>query len=448
MKALFGFTCASVLLSSLLTNILLAADTGFFTFPNGRQAGQIEKVTCQLEIGGELLHVTDGKEHREKISAIHNLVYDEKTLAVAAAPRGVSRSARYYSRAEAVNKHGDDGVKISLSADRRLVGAEISEQSAVLYSPLGTLSEDELESIDILGNSLLLDGFLPNKPVAVGEAWKHSDQLIAQFLWLDNVGQSDVQSTLKEVTDQVARFKISGKVLGIFKGTPSEIEIEGNYRYDRRRNRIDWLGMLVKEQRKSSDKTDGAQVVARTQVLIVPRESSPELSDSALKNVPFEAKPESLRLAYRAKNDDWAIAYDRCWSLYHYLADKVEMHLLEKGDVIARCSLSSLTKADPTKLVSLEGYQHELRTSLEQVKSFGDVVGAAESATSENYRVLRVEIRGTASDLPMRWIYYHVADPQGRQAIFAIVVEEKLYDRLAEKDKTLVEAFRFTETRK
>jgi hypothetical protein len=443
MKAFAGVACFFI----LSFNALLAADKATYTFPNGRQAGQNDKVTCQLEIGGELVHLDDGKEHTEKISEVHKLIYHEKTLAAAADKLGDAITARYYEEVDTTKKVGDDVSKLPLRNDRKLIGAVITDQTALLYSPYGPLAQDELVSIDILGNSLLLDRFLPDKPVAIGDSWKHSDNLIGQLLWLDDVGQSDVQSTLKEVTDQVARFKMSGKVLGIIKGTASEIELEANYRYDRRRNRIDWLGMLVKEQRKSSAKSDGANVVARSQTLIIPREPSKELSDAALKNLSFDATPEQLQTQLYAKQG-WEITYDRCWNVYHYLQDKAEMHLLERGDIIARCNISLLPKADPAKLVTLEAYQEELRTALEQVQSFGEFVKAGESATPEKCRLLRVEIRGTVSDLPMRWIYYHLADEQGRQAVFVVVVEEKLYDRLAGKDQKLVDAFRFTEPQK
>ena len=443
MKALAGFACLPI----LLCNIVLAGDKESYKFPNGRQAGQIDKVTCQLEISGEILQLDNsGKEHAEKVSEVHKLSYGEKTLAVAADARKGAKAIRYYEEVDATKKIGDDGSKLPLRNDRKLIVADTTDQSAVLYSPLGPLTEDELVSIDILGNSLLLDRFLPDQPVAVGDRWKHTEKLMAQLLWLDDVGQSDVQSTLTEVTADVARFKMSGKVLGIIKGVSSEIEVEAKYRYDRHRNRIDWLGMLVKEQRKSSPKTDGVKVVARSQVLIAPRESSTELSAAALKNLSFEATPELLQTTLQAKQGDWEITYDRCWNLYHYLLDKAEMNLLDAGEIIAHCNLSTLPKTDPAKLVSLEDYQAELRTALD--KSFGEFVKAGESVTSANYHLLRVEIRGTVSDLPIRWIYYHVADPQGRQAVFAVVVEEKLYDRLAERDKKLVDSFRFTEQQK
>ena len=48
----------------------------------------------------------------------------------------------------------------------------------------------------------------------------------------------------------------------------------------------------------------------------------------------------------------------------------------------------------------------------------------------------------------MRWIYYLVADPQGRQVAFRFPVEQRLVDRFAEADKPLVESLRFVEKKR
>ena len=85
---------------------------------------------------------------------------------------------------------------------------------------------------------------------------------------------------VKEVTKDVARFEMSGKVTGNFKGVASEIELKARYRYDRRLKRIDWLGMHVSEHRNSSPQTDGADVQAQAQVQVFPVKSSAALSDA------------------------------------------------------------------------------------------------------------------------------------------------------------------------
>lgn len=439
MKFFPCFACLPILLSSSL----LFADDATYTFPNGRRAGQIEKVTCHLEGGGEYKHIEGQtkKEQVNKMSVDCKLVYDEMTLAVAADPRGITRSARYYEKAEGFVKNGEESRKPVLRETRRFIGAEISDRPPLLFSPKGTLSEDDLDVVVILGNSLLLDRLLPEKPVAIGESWKHSEQFMAHFLSLDEVGQSDVQSTLKEVTDDVARFELSGRVAGMVDSVSTEIELKARYRYDRKRNRIDWIGLLVKEQRKPSPVTDGFDIVARLQVILTPLASSPSLSESVVKNTSFQATPALLQLEHRPKHGEWQLIYDRNWKIISDAQGRADLHLFEKGEHLARCTLSPLPPADPGKLVTLEAFQEELRTALD--KSFGEFVKAGESATPSKYRLLRVEIRGTASELPMRWVYYHIADSQGRQAVFVVVIEEKLFDRLAEQDKKLIESFRF-----
>jgi hypothetical protein len=434
----------------LLSDMAFAAEPASYSFPNSRKVGQIEKVSCHLEVGGEIKHISekDNKEHSNKMAVDCKLIYDEKTLAVAADSKGVTRSVRYYEKAEGVVQNGDEGMKPTLRDECKLIVAEAGDQTAVLFSPKGKLNDSELELIEISGgNSLLFDRLLPEKPAAIGEAWRHSEQFMAQFLSLDEVGQSDVQSTLKEVTDKVARFEMSGQVAGVVDGVSAEIEIQARYRYDRRRNRIDWIGMLIKEKRGASPVNYGLDVVARLQATMLPQSDSPALAD-AKKDLSLQPTPDSLQLEYRSKRDNWELIYDRSWKIFFDVREKeaLELHYFDKAGHIALCTISPLLPKEPDKLVTLETFQEELRDKLG--KEFGEFVEASESPTLAKYRLLRVSIRGTVSDLPMRWIYYHIADSQGRQAVIYFVLEEKLFDRLAGADKKLVESFRFTEPKK
>ena len=78
-------------------------------------------------------------------------------------------------------------------------------------------------------------------------------------------------------------------------------------------------------------------------------------------------------------------------------------------------------------------------------ESFGEFVEASQSSNQAGYRVYRVAVQGTSSEIDMRWIYYLLSDPQGRQAALTFALEQKLVDRFAEADKPLVESLRFVE---
>jgi hypothetical protein len=419
----------------------LNANKEKYEFHNARAPGQIDRVKVQLKVAGEGVSTKDGKEQREKMNVDCNLEYDEKTLETPSNVQNVSRSVRYYNRVDAAIVVGESQFKPVLRPERSLVAAEISPKSALLFSPQGALTREELELIDVQTNSLLLDQFLPDKPVTLGESWKPSEDLMAQLLGLDEVGNTDVECMLKEVTDRVARFEMIGNVSGAVEGVTSEIQVKARYRFDLKRNRIDWLGMLINEKRLSSPVNDGLDVVAQLQTIIIPADASERLSDAELKDLPLTSSPELIKLMHASKQDGWTVAHDRDWFVFRNKQDLVIFRRLEKGDLIAQGHISSLLQKNPDKLVSLDEFQEDVKRALG--KEFKEFVEARQSLDESNRRVLRVVARGTSADLPMLWNYYHVADQQGRQIGFVFTYEEKYADRFNNADRELVNSLRF-----
>ncbi len=312
-----------------------------------------------------------------------------------------------------------------------------------MFSPAGSLTREELDAIDIQGNSLVVDRLLPDKPVAVGDNWQHSEQLLAALLGLDEVAKTTVKSTLKEVADTVARFEFEGNVEGAIYGVSTRIEIKGRYRFDLQRKRIDWVAMLVKEEREGSFVDDGLDVVSRLRMTVMAADEPASLADAALAGLTLKPTRELTELVCRSPAGDWQCRHDRRWFVYHQRPNStaIVLRLVDRGMPAGQCNLTALPRRQPDKLVSLEEFQADVRRALE--KAFGEFVTAGQSTNEAGYRVFRVVVHGAASDIPMRWIYYHLADPQGRQAAFTFVVEQKLTERFADADKGLVGSLRF-----
>lgn len=349
-------------------------------------------------------------------------------------------------------KIGEEGLlKPTLRPERRLIGVEIDSETATLFSPRGPLSRKELELIDVQGNSLLLDRFLPEKAVAVGESWKHSEGLMAALLGLDAVGRADVQSKLSKVTGTDARVEMSGRVDGAIYGVSTQIEIKAKYRFDLRSKRIDWFGLLVKEKRNSSRVTDGVDVVARLQIQILPKADSGQLTDAALKDLPLKPDADLRQLIYHSADGGWQLTCDRYWHVYRDRKDLAILRMIDRGEFVSQCNASSLPKLAPGKEVTLADFQDDLKRALGE--NFGEFVEAGQRANEANYRVYRVVIQGKArvdtegkpADLPMQWRYYLVTEEHGRQVVFAFTVESELVDQLNQADRKLVRLFRFAD---
>jgi hypothetical protein len=414
------------------------------TLQAAREPGQIDRVELHLEVGGETQYTEESKAKREKMSVTCDLEYVEKTLETPEKAAGTWRSIRDYVKVAVDVKVGDGRFKPALKPEHRTIAVEAGEQTADLFSPAGNLTREELDSIDVQANSLLLDRLLPEKAVAIGDEWAQSPGLLAAMLGLDEVAKTTVKSTLKEVTESVARFEIAGRVEGAIYGVSTVIDVKGRYRFDRKSERIDWLGMLIKELRPGSFVADGVDVVSRLAIKITPIKEADGLADAKLTELALKPAPEMLYLAYEAPQAGWQCRYDRRWYLHHQRpkVDVAVLRLVDRGMLAGQCNLGSLPKREPDKLVTLEEFQEDVRKALG--KSFGEFVEAGQSANAANCRVYRVVAQGTSSDIPVRWIYYLVSDAQGRQVALTFTIEQKLAERFGDADKPLVQSLQFT----
>lgn len=451
--------CCVLAMISTKCPVTVAAGESQVALQSQRQAGQTDRVTVLLEVGGETKYLEDGKPKRDKMSVTCRLDYFEKTLEVSADRE--QRSLRNYQKTAVVVNVGDGQFEPALRPEHRLIGVEAGKQTATLFSPAGNLTRDELDAIDIPGNSLLVDRLLPEKLVAVGDRWPLPDSLLAALLRLDEVTKSGVESTLKEIASvgskeasrKVARFEFAGKVEGARYGVSAKIEIKGKYRFDLHSKRIDWLAMLIQEDREQGFIEDGVEVGSRLQMTIAPANEPAGLADEVLAKLTLTPTEELTRLTYECPDGSWQCQYDRRWYIYQQRpkSSAAVLRLLDDGVLAGHCNLSSLARRDPDKLVSMEEFQDDVRRALG--KSFGEFVEAKQSPNEANCRVFRVVVHGThhgteegkTPDIPMQWIYYLVTDPQGRQAGLRFAVEQERIPRFADADKPLVQSLRFVE---
>lgn len=422
---------------------LAAADAKkTYSFHSQRTAGGTDRVVVLLEVGGETKFLENGKPRREKMGVVCSLDYLEKTLDAPKDADGAQRAVRLYRKAAAAVKVGEGQFQPALKPEHSLIGVEAGRRSALLYSPNGPLSREELDAIDIQINSLLLDRLLPQGPIVVGQGRPLDEDLLAAMLGLDEVSKSDVRATLKEVVEPLARFELTGTVKGTAGGAATEIELKGRFRFDLRWRRVDWLGLLIKEDRRIGPSADGVEAVSRLQITVAPAKEAEELADAALAKLDLNPGGESACLVYVFPGGGGRCVYDRKW--YADPASGV-LRMIEGGTLVGQCNLALLPKRDPDKLVTLEAFQEDVRKALGE--NFGAFVAARESVNGSGCRELRVvvdgAVPGNTDKVPARWIYYHLADSEGRQAALTFTIERENVERFAESDRPIVDSVRF-----
>ena len=162
-------------------------------------------------------------------------------------------------------------------------------------------------------------------------------------------------------------------------------------------------------------------------------------------SLPREQGEAGLDLEHRSADGAWTLTYGRDWYVTADERDLTVLKLMDDGQRIAQCNISSLAKVDVAKMPSLAEFQEEVRAALG--KNFGEFVEAGQSPNELNHRVYRVVVRGTVNDLPIEWHYYLVANEHGQQAALAFTIDAGLAGRLKGVDKQLVNQLRFAETK-
>ncbi len=443
-------------------------------FPVNRASDGVDRVTVKCNFAGVVRGTVKGSTKEEKFHAVSEVSYLEKMLTGYSRDKQV-RALRFYDRVEATDKFDEDQQGLSVRKDRRLIVADMDGSTLTHFSPKGPLTRNELDLIETHCDGLVADRLLPNEPLTIGATYKLPESVVACLTNLEQIAHTDMHCTFTQADEKKARFEMNGRVQGAANGVAAEIEIQAKFRYDRESERVDWIGLLLRESRPISPVTDGFKITSQVQVLITPdQEACSELQTAALDEKSLETAPENVLLTHQSPRYGWEIIHDRDWALYRDKNDVAEFRRMVKGNLLAHCNFSTHFKRDPKKLVSLDDFQKEAQKSLKE--NFEKLVEAGESTDQQGRRILRVKVQGLVKakaeelmnsraekakvadddkkdekkdgkdakseadpiELPMYWIFYHVSDQEGRQASFTFSVEESLLEKFGDADKRLI----------
>ena len=401
--------------------------------------GRIQAVKVIVHVTGQLKLNPDGKKVTTRPLTISGeLRYDEKLLRATGATR---RAARWYRQAKADIDIGGNKLSPQLRDDRRLIVAQSDGEQTTLFAPLGQLYREELELIDVQGGSLVVAELLPRKAVKIGQSWTPTEQTLAQLLGLDAISNSDVSAKLAKVEKDMAIVEMEGSLSGAVGGVASEIDLKAKINFNLESRQITWLALSLREDRAIGHAEPGFEVTASLGMAIGAASQAPQLSDDALTKLPLAGDQGAKLLEFESEPGHFALLHDRRWRVMTDHRDVTIFRLVDQGDLIAQCNVSSLPPLKKGEQLELQGFQNDIRKALGD--KLGQFVEAGQSVSPAGVRTLRVVALGTVEKLPIQWTYYHLSNDQGRRAACVFTHESSLTERFAETDRTFGSSFRF-----
>lgn len=397
------------------------------------------EVTVELEVGGTVsvrdMEAETAQDKSLPMSVSAKLVYDEHRM-VPTAGTIPTRAVRYYKEAAATLKIENSGRTPKLADDRRLVVAENPGGRLSFAAANGLLNREELDLIDVTGDSLALDSLLPNRVVAADESWPAEANVMATILSMDSVAASEVQSTLDKFNQDFALVRLAGAVVGAADGSATELEVRGVYLFDRKLRRITRFNLAVKEKRSIGAATPGLDGVAKLRVNLQPLESSPHLLPATLVALRSKGNLKLDTLALEPPKQGYRLQHDRRWFVTREGRESTVLRLVDSSDLLAQCTITSLPPISAGRLTKLEEFESDIRFALKE--NFGELVSSRQWTNSHGHPCLEVVIRGTTEEVPLEWHYYLVTTESGNRVSLAVTIQGELVSRLASADRQLV----------
>ena len=409
-----------------------------------------QQVQLKLDVHGQvLMEDRAGKENRQQVSVEGHHAYEEGIIYTVLEQAGSHtvasvRAVRFYQPPRVLMVVGQTRLVPRLRESRRTILVASRDGKLAVRSLSGALTREEHDLVRNQGDSALLPLLLPIDPVRIGDSWKIPLHLVAALLNLDQVHQSTVQGTLSAVTESVATVKLAGQVRGEVESVSSDISLGGTLQVDLRQQRVDRLDLEIEEKRAIGRAQPGLDVKAQLSLVFRPLTGPFQLSTDLLDRTADRPSPGDELLEFEPRHADYRLLHNPRWHITSDQSSMALMRYIEQGKVLSQCTISRLpTRSQLT--ATLERFQQDVRESLGS--SFGQLVEASEETTMSKLRVLRVVAVGRSGELPVRWIYYHLEDRQGRRVAASFSVPAASSGDFGAANRSLMRTLQFDSER-
>lgn len=364
------------------------------------------------------------------------MVYDERVLVAEAQRR---QAVRHYDSAQAEITIAGKTTSRKLDGDRSWIVYSADADRATLFSPTGQLRRDELELIDLPANATELDRVLPTQSVALQESWEIPADAVTRILSIDSIRDGQLIGKLVAIDGDTARIEFTGKLQGSDEGAKTSMDVRGKINVDLKSRSIEWIAVGIGEEREANPTAPALRMQARLRIALEPTEDADDLNDANLASLDVLQQidsPGSLLLAYVSPTAEFQVIHDRTWHPISESTGPVILRKIEGGRVIAQCNVSELNRLPEGSEMAMEGFQKEIRQTLG--KMFNSIAESSTGQTPQGLKYLRVAVTGQVGQIPMHWIYYHLADADGYRWAVVFTCEADQLETFAGQDTALV----------
>jgi hypothetical protein len=424
---------AALLFALGLSSISIAQDK--VLLKNEQKVGDGWHVALDMKLTGKIKLRDAEKVVALDLKATAQHDFEERVLTVSdGKPTSVGR---FYNTAKADITLQDKTINKTLRTDRRFQTALVSSDSpTVTYSPVGPLTDEELELTGEHLDVLAIHGLLPNKEVTVGDKWEVPFSVAQALAGVDAVIKSKLECKFEKIERNHAIITLTGDIEGISKGSTLKATMAAGLVYSLEAKHFTGCTWRYRENKEQGPLNPAAEIESEISATWKHGLALTEVTDGKASTIPATPPPALLMLEFRDAASRFAFNYERNWGVVSKTEKQAVLRLLDRGELIAQMNLTPYQQVKPGEHATLD----EVEKLVGQAPGYklDKVLEKTTVEASPGFWIGKVSTTGEASELPMQQIVYAIAGPRGDQVLLSFTVETEQAAKLAGKDLSLV----------
>ena len=356
------------------------------------------------------------------------------------------KSIREYDQAKANIRIDNKPLNSRLADERKvlIVQTRATGQPVKLASLGGPLTQSEFELVNTPANTLILTNVFAKKSATVGDTWRPDGQVLAQFLNIQSVDQSDVQIELSNVKNDLAALVISGDVEGTVDGAITQISLNGSVRFNTRLGIVTQASMVISQRRDIGLVVPGLEATFKMLISLQPTENCQQLTDAGLASLRKTAGKITDDLLLTPEGSPISLIHPRQWRVISNHRSRTILRYNSNGRMIGQCEIIPLPDRLQDQEQTLDQFQAVVKNKL--AESGGEIDSANQSQTERGLDWMRVKASGTANGVNLQWIYYTISSRDGRRVQLIFTTEPTYAASFTNTERYLVDSLSFIET--
>ncbi len=352
------------------------------------------------------------------------------------------QASRAYQVAEAEITINGNATRSELNADNHQLNTRIrtgNYQRPIQYNSVGgLLKQTEQELLSIPADPLSFSLLLADTPDLIGEKWVPNDLAVRAFLSVDQVVENQLQLMVKEQTSDITKVYMVGDVKAEVDGAETQIHVVAIAIIDHKSQTLASLRVNLDEQRETSQISPGFIGKAKIDLRGKPLDAA---AAGTFRLASTTSSVDSAAQLLWNTDSAFELVYDPRWKIILSDSEAVIMRYTDQGNLLAQCNVLQLPKRPAERPVSIDEFEKEIRKIL--VESDAQIVKKDVMQTKNGCSAIRIVVQGIQDEIPIVWIYYNVANPDGRRVAMIFTAEQSVLGIMASADQHLVNAVRF-----